>query len=707
MKAPVSATSSRGARIGVDIGGTFTDLALIDHSGRVVHRKVSSSPSAPEAAVLEGVTAIIADAGIAATDILEVVHGTTVGSNTLLQKVGAATGLITTRGFRDVLEIGRLRTPGMFDLQWEKPEALVPRRLRLEVTERIRFDGSVLAPLDEDELRAAVDQLAAAGVISIAICFLNSYRNPAHERRAEELIATWYPEIKVTSSVSVLPEAKEYERTSTTVVNAYVRPVLEQYLSRLESGLASIGVNAPLLVCNSNGALASSQTAREKPVFFISSGRAAGVVGGARLGDSVDTRNLVVFDMGGTTASASLVQDGELIRVSEYEFRAGISTPSRFIKAGGYMMSVPAVDVAEVGSGAGSIAYVDGGGLMRVGPISAGADPGPACYGSGGDKPTVTDANLLLGYLPPVLAGGSRTLDIESARRAIDRAFGGALGLSAELAAFGIREVVNANMARTIRAVTVERGVDPREFTLVAIGGSGPAHAVDIARLLSMPRILVPASPGVFTAMGMLAGDVERYFIRAFVGPLESFDLDAAKAILIELESDARDALRAEGIADAEMVITPEIDMRFRGQELSLAIPFTAGGGIEKLREAFLAAYQAVYSYSSSDTVETVSLRVIGQGIRQGKLDFRAIRHQAADAEPKSRRKVYFGGAYGHVETPIYDRLALPPRLVGPAILEGADATVVIPPETVATVDASLNVLIHLVDTAPQGMSPS
>ncbi|TDR85219.1 hydantoinase/oxoprolinase family protein [Enterovirga rhinocerotis] len=691
---------ARGAvRIGVDIGGTFTDLVLTDAAARTFQRKVSSTPAAPEEAVLTGVREILAEAGIAAREVAEVVHGTTVGSNTLLQKVGAPTGLITTRGFRDVLEIGRLRTPGMFDLQWEKPLPLVPRRHRLEVTERVTAAGDIHAPLDEAEVVEAGRTLSAAGIRSVAICFLNSYRNPVHELRAEELLARHVPELQVTTSVSVLPEAKEYERSSTTVVNAYVRPVLEAYLTRLEEGLASIGISAPLLVCNSNGALASSETARAKPVFFISSGRAAGVVGGGRLGEALGEGDLVVFDMGGTTASASLIQGGNLMRVSEYEFRAGISTPSRFIKAGGYMMSVPTVDVAEVGSGAGSIAHVDEGGLMKVGPVSAGADPGPACYGIGGDRPTVTDANLFLGYLPDTLAGGSRTLSREKAEAVIARDLAEPFGLDVATAAYGVREVVNSNMARAIRAVTVERGVDPRDFTLVAIGGSGPVHAVDIARLLSMPRVLVPASPGVFTAMGMLAGDVEHYLIRPLAGRLDGIDLAAAKAIVAELAAEARERLLGEGVAPEAISLQPELDMRFRGQEMSLAVPFGDADDAASLRAAFLAAYGAIYSYASDDVIETVSLRLVGRGLRPGKLDFRHEQDETAPtAAAAERRAVYFGTERGWIETPILDRASVRGRIEGPAILQGADSTVLVPPDAAATTDPRGNLLITLAE---------
>ena len=375
----MSRENSTGARIGVDIGGTFTDLVLSDGHGRTWFDKRPSTPVQPEIAVLEGIAFLLKRADLRPGDLVEVLHGTTVGSNTLLQKTGARTGLVTTRGFRDVLEIGRVRTPDMFDLQWDKPAPLVPRRLRREVAERIAADGAILQPLDEDELRDIGAVLTADGVESIAVCFINSFRNPVHEIRAEAVLRESYPDIAVTASVSVLAEMREYERTSTVVVNAYVLPILQSYLRRLSEGLVAAGVTAPLLVSDSNGGLAAARTAREKPVFFISSGRSAGVVGAARLGQAAGEDNIVVFDMGGTTASASLVKNGEISRASEFEFRAGISAPARFIKAGGYMMRVPTVDVAEVGSGGGSIAWIDDGGLLHVGPVSAGADPGPVC----------------------------------------------------------------------------------------------------------------------------------------------------------------------------------------------------------------------------------------------------------------------------------------------------------------------------------------
>ena len=543
-----SSAAVPGPRLSIDIGGTFTDLVLARAEGRSFSRKVSSTPAAPEDAVMTGLALILADAELPASALQEVRHGTTVGSNTLLQKAGARTGLITTRGFRDVLEIGRLRTPGMFDLTWDKPEPLIARRHRLEANERIAASGEVLRPLDVDDILAAGRFFRAEGIESVALCFLNSYRNPAHERQAAELFAKAFPEIFVTASVDVLPEAGEYERTSTAAVNAYVLPALRGYLDRLEQQLRQAGVTAPLLIGNSNGGLSAVKVAQAKPVFFISSGRASGAVGGARLGHAMNERDLIVFDMGGTTASAALVRDGELERTNEYEFRAGMSVPSRFIKAGGYMMRVPTVDVAEVGSGAGSIAAIDAGGLLVVGPNSAGARPGPACYGLGGTQPTVTDANAVLGLLPPMLAGGAVALDLDAARTAIARSLGVPLGLDVEQAALGIRKVANANMVRAIRAVTIERGLDPRELTLLAFGGSGPAHACDLARMLEIERVLFPPGPGVFTATGMLAGAAEHHELRPIGMPLAAVIREEVEALRDEMQVAARQRARRAGL---------------------------------------------------------------------------------------------------------------------------------------------------------------
>jgi N-methylhydantoinase A len=690
-----------GVRLGVDIGGTFTDIVLTRPDGAVVVSKVSSTPDDPGRAVVTGVDALLRAACVPPADVVEVVHGTTVASNTILQKKGARTGLLTTRGFRDVLEIGRIRTPDLFDLTWEKPVPLVERRWRMEVDERVGADGRVVRPLDPTSVDAAMERLVAEGVTSIAVCFVNSYVNPIHEAATERLLRERYPELDVTASYRVLPEIKEYERTSTTVVNAYLLPVMRRYLAALADGLRRIGVGAPLLVVASNGGVVGAPAAGERPVFCVGSGPAAGVVGAARLGAVSGAPNLIAFDMGGTTAKASLVEDGRVSLTTEYEFREGISTSSRFIKAGGYMLKAPAIDVAEVGAGAGSIAWIDAGGLLRVGPESAGAAPGPACYGLGGERATVTDANVVLGFLNPAyLAGGELRLDARRAHDAIARDVGGPLGLGVADAAHGIREVANANMARAIRAVTIERGRDPRDYTLIAFGGSGPVHAVDVARALEIRRVLVPISPGVFTAVGMLASDLQHHFVRACAGPLATLDRRAATATLGQMAREARGLLASEGYAAEAIRLAFAADLRYEGQgsELTVSLPSEAvdDAAIAALTAGFRAEYTATYGYATDEPLELVNLRLVATGVRGNRLDFRALRVASRPATA-GRRPVVFARGAVPVDTPVHPRESVG-TLEGPAIIEAYDSTVVLPPACTAAVDGGGNLVITVRD---------
>ena len=694
------------ARVGVDIGGTFTDLVLRLADGTLRVSKVSSTPEDPGLAVVRGLDALLRAAGVPPATVVEVVHGTTVASNTILQKKGARVGLLTTRGFRDVLEIGRVRTPDLFDLTWEKPEPLVERRHRLEVDERIAADGAIVRPLDREGLLAAAERLVADGADVVAISFINSYVNPVHERLAESLLTARFPALDVTASYRVLPEIKEYERTSTTVVNAYLLPVMRRYLANLAAGLRGIGVEAPLLVVASYGGVVGAAAAAERPVFAVGSGPAAGVAGAARLGPVADTPNLIAFDMGGTTAKAALVEDGRVSLTTEYEFREGLSTSSRFIKAGGYMLKVPAIDIAEVGAGAGSIAHIDDGGLLRVGPESAGAHPGPACYALGGARPTVTDANVALGFLNPAsLAGGELRIDAERARAAIRAHVAEPLGLSVEDAAHGIREVANANMARAIRSVTIERGRDPRDFTLVAFGGSGPVHAGDVARALDIRRVLVPVSPGVFTAVGMLASDVQHHFVRAAGGPLDGLAVDRANARLDEMIQEALATLGQEGYSPAQVRLDAQADLRYVGQssELVIAIPGgrVAPEGLPALRAAFAREYTATYGYASDEALELVNVRVVATGIRASRLDFRTVRVAAGAPAPPATRLVSFARRAPAVETPVLAREAITPAgLAGPLIVESYDSTVVVPPGAAVRRDAVDNLVITLGEDA-------
>ena len=678
--------TSSALRVGVDIGGTFTDLVLRLPDGSLRVSKVSSTPDDPGRAVVEGLAALLRAAGVAPADVVEIVHGTTVASNTILQKTGAVTGLITTRGFRDVLEIGRVRTPDLYDLTWEKPRPLVPRRLRLEVDERIAADGSVVRPLDEAGVARAAEALVRGGAQVIAICFINSYKNPEHEARAEAIVRRAAPGLAVCSSHTILPEMKEYERTSTTVVNGYLLPVMRRYLANLAASLEGIGVGAPLLVVASNGGVVGARLAAERPAVAVGSGPAAGVTGAARLGAALGEANLIVFDMGGTTAKASLVEAGQPTLTNEYEFREGISTSSRFIKAGGYMLKVPAIDVAEVGTGAGSIAWIDAGGLLRVGPQSAGARPGPACYGLGGTRPTITDANVVLGYLNPEhLAGGELRLEADRAREAIERDVARPLGLSLLDAARGIRDVANASMARAIRAVTIERGRDPRDFTLVAFGGSGPVHACDVAAALDIRRVLVPVSPGVFTAVGMLASDVEHHFVRATGGLLEdAAALSRARAHLEELRKEALAILAAEGYGPAQVRVQQQADLRYAGQGSELVIAIPEGGLREQargaLREAFAREYATTYGHASDEPLELVNVRIVATGVREHRLDFRNVTLVGGPAGDGRRRLVHARHDTPAVDTSVIGRTAIAATPTsGPLIVEEYDATVVVP----------------------------
>jgi N-methylhydantoinase A len=695
-----STADSTAVRVAIDIGGTFTDIVVMDGAAVLHEGKVSTTPDDPSAAVICGVDALLRDLAIPPGAVAEILHGTTVASNTILQKSGAATGLITTRGFRDVLEIGRIRMPEMFDLTWSKPQPLVPRRYRLEVTERIAADGEIIEDLNEPELLAAAAQLHAAGIESIAICFLNSYRNPVHEQRAEAVIRSAYPQMLVTSSYSVQPEMKEYERTSTTVVNAYLLSVMRHYLQQLETGFRTIGIEAPVLVMTSNGGMIPAAVASEKPVFVVASGPAGAVIGGSRLARARGEHDAIVFDMGGTTAKAVVIEAGQPSMTSEYEFREGISTSSRFIKAGGYMLNVPAIDIAEVGAGGGSIAAIDQGGLLHAGPTSAGAVPGPACYALGNEQPTVTDANVVLGYInPTALAGGQLPISRDLSVRAIEKYIATPLGISTEEAAHGIRAVANAAMSRAIRAVTVERGRDPRDFTLIALGGNGGIHATELAIQLGIRRVIVPPFSGVFSAVGMLGADVEHTSLTTLLRPLDELQSPELKAHMDGLENEIRRRLERDGYTGDSVALVWQADLRHDGQASELTVGFDPGPRAHRqMAENFLAEYLKTYGYRDETPIELVRLRLIGRGLRALRLDFGAMRAASRPAgAPSHSRPVSFGRGEDFVATPIISRNELyAERRSGPLIIDEFDATIVVPPSAVASRDALGCVIIEL-----------
>jgi N-methylhydantoinase A len=692
--------SDAKVRISVDIGGTFTDIVLMTHNGVLHESKVSTTSGDPSAAVVDGIRALLEELAIPPSTVVEILHGTTVASNTILQRSGTPTGLITTKGFRDVLEIGRIRMPEMFDLTWTKPRPLVARRHRLEVRERIGTDGSIVQKLHENDVITAARELVEAGIKSVAICYINSYRNPIHEKRTEEIIRVEFPDLLVSASHAVLPEMKEYERTSTTVVNAYLLGRMRSYLNRLEGSLRAIGVMAPVLVMTSNGGMIAASAASEKPVLIVASGPAGGVVGGSLLADARGDKDTIVFDMGGTTAKAVIIEDGQPSMTSEYEFRDGISTSSRFIKAGGYMLKVPAIDIAEVGAGGGSLANIDQGGLLRVGPESAGADPGPACYNLGNDRPTVTDANIVLGYISPTaLAGGKLPIDKSRSLQAIDTHIARPLGISVEEAAHGIRAVANAAMSRAVRAVTVERGRDPRDLALVAMGGNGGIHAIDLARQLGINRVIVPPLSGVFSAVGMLGADIEHTHLKTILVPLSELTPSDLEGWMAELSEDILGRLKRDGYTEERVELVWQADLRHEGQATELTIPFQPGvGASNMMREQFVAEYLKTYGYKDETPIDLVKLRVIGRGLRDLHLDFAAMIVTDRPATTSTKhRAVSFERGQSFTDTPIVSRQAVNGNATpGPLIIDEFDATIVVPPDATVRRDAAGSIVMEL-----------
>ena len=695
-------------RIGCDIGGTFTDVVAERADGMLYINKTSTTPDDPGRAVVEAIREILRITGVAAKEVTEIVHGTTTASNTILQKVGARTGVLTTRGFRDVLEIGRIRTPTMFDLGWSKPEPLSPRRYRCEIDERVAADGSVVRGLDPQQVRQVATFFVAEGVQAVAICFLNSYANPVHELAAKLILEAEFPQLLVTASCEVLPEMKEYERTSTTVVNAYILPAMRAYLANLRRDLTAIGITAPIQVMASNGGMMGIAAASGKPVFAVSSGPAGGVTGSAHLGRVTGDTDLIVFDMGGTTAKASIIEAGLPSLTNEYEFRDGISSPSRFVKGGGYVLKVPAIDIAEVGAGGGSVAAIDAGGLLLVGPESVGAHPGPACYQLGNERPTVTDANMVLGLLNPyALAGGSLKVDPQLSNKAIERHIASGLGLSLLDAAHGIRHVANVNMARAIRAVTVERGRDPRDMTLIAFGGGGPVHAVDVARLLGIRRVIAPVMAGVFCSAGMLAADAGHDFLRSVLRRMEGCDPVALEAVAESLRRQGLVSLAAEGYPENTVTFTLKIDLRYVGQSSELTVPLRGerfdAPALDALKADFQRAYRETFGYANDEPLELVNLRLSARGRREQRLDFARIRMGGtALAAATGSRMVSFSRNQAPVKTPVLARADMPlTPTPGPMIVESYDTTVIVPPDVLARADAVGNIILDLQDTAP------
>ncbi len=680
--------SSLSIRIGVDIGGTFTDLVGVRSDGVLYVEKVLSSTDDYSRSIVKGIGLILGRAHLPASAVTEIVHATTVATNAILEGRGARTGLITTAGFRDVLDMRRHRRPDMYSLDWVKPPVLVERYLRREVGERIDAHGAVIRPLDEASVHAAIDRLLAEGVESFAVCLINAFANPAHEQRVAEILRARVPDASVSLSSDVLPEVKEYERTSTTCVNAYVRPVMQRYLASLSARLAEMGVVAPLLTMQSNGGIISAAIAGERPVSIIESGPAAGVIGGVATAGHAGERKAITFDMGGTTAKAALIENGNASRIGSLEVGAGLSSFSRLTSGGGYTIGTPSIDVAEIGVGGGSIAWLDEARSIRVGPRSAGANPGPVCYGLGGTEPTVTDANLILGHLNQThLVGGALPVDVEAARAAIGRVIAGPLGISIEDAAYGIVAVANAGMIRVIRAISSERGEDPRDAALISFGGNGPVHAVELARLLGMRKVIVAATPGVFSAYGLLHTPIEHSYSKSTYCALDEASRAAIAATLAELVAMAGRDMRDAGYGEVRVAYRVDGDLQYRGQGSTISIRIAEGepaiGDLAAVLERFHAEHRRSFGYSMpAEAVELVTLRLSARVERDEAAvpeGYRLDRPQ--DLRRTTTRRVYFGPATGHLDAPVLRREDLGhTALPGPAIVEQYDTTIVVPP---------------------------
>jgi N-methylhydantoinase A len=667
---------------GIDIGGTFTDVVLYDASSGDVHvHKVRSTPDDPGRALVDGLVELADRAGVQLADVTAVLHGTTVATNAVLEHRGARTGMITTEGFRDVVHIGRHQRPQhysvMQDIPWQV-QPFVERRDRRTVPERmIPPLGEVLQPLDEDAVRTAARELRDSGVESVAVCFLFSYLNADHERRAVEIVRDEMPDAFVTSSADVIPQFREFERFTTTTMNAFVGPGTGRYLGRLIDGLQSAGVEAQLGIMRSNGGLASAESAAERPVTMLMSGPAAGVLGGAWAGSLVGRKRLITFDVGGTSADIAIVTERGVVEAS-----------ARDSEIAGFPVLVPMIDVHAIGAGGGSIARVDEGGAFRVGPQSAGADPGPAAYGNGGDRPTVTDAHIVLGRLDcDRFLGGRMTLDEEAARRVI-AGLANELGIDGEAAAEGVLSIVNAAMAQAIRSRTVQKGHDPREFALVAFGGAGPLHAADVAAELGVPEVIIPPHPGITSAAGLLTSDLRYDGMQTVFASERDIDFDDLGRRLEELEGDLRAGLRRDGMADEAMRVERWLDCRYKGQGYELRVPVGLDTVGPEVFADFHDLHRLEYGRDSQAPIEIVNMRISVAGDRRKLERVPVDSGGAEDARIGSRSSVFrVDGELRTFETALIDRSKVSPGqgVDGPAIFIQEDTTVVVPPGWHAT----------------------
>jgi N-methylhydantoinase A len=690
------------ARIGIDIGGTFTDLLLVDDAtGEVTIVKTLTTPADPSDAVDAAVRQALAAAGTPPNVVGNVIHGTTLVTNAIIERKGDPTALITTKGFRDVLEIRREHRYDMYDLSIEAPRELVPRYLRFEVHERILADGTILRALDEAEVERLVRAIVSRGIKAIAVSLLHAYRNPVHEQRIRDIIAFVAPDVQVSLASDVVPEIKEYERTSTTVCNAYVKSLVDRYLSELERKLREAEIPGGLNIMLSSGGIATVETSREFPIRLLESGPAAGALAAAHVGRLANCGELLSFDMGGTTAKVCLIEDGRPLRTSQLE----VDRIYRFKKGSGLPIKIPVIEMIEIGAGGGSIASVDTLGLLQIGPESAGADPGPACYGRGGVLPTVTDADLVLGYLDPdFFLGGRMRLDVHAARAAIDEYIARPLGLSVMQGAWGIHHIVNENMANAARIHAIDRGKNARAFPMFAFGGAGPVHAFGVAAILHTPVIILPLGAGVASTLGFLTAPLSFDFVRTSIEPLDDIDWTRANEIRSVMEREGTALLTRSGVAADDIAIAHSADIRYIGQGHEVTIPFpnTALGPFS--RQAIVDAFDTTYARMYGRVADGLALEVINwRTVVSGpspSLDLRRQdrRHANGSDALKAHRPVYFAEYGDYHSTPVYDRYELMSgaSITGPAIVEERESTAVLGPGAVGAVDEFSNLIVRM-----------
>lgn len=680
-----------GYRIGIDVGGTFTDFLLVGEGGEASVFKTPSTPPDPSIGVLNGLTEMAEWSGMPLADFAGsvdlIVHGTTVTTNAVLTGNGASCGLLTTEGFRDILEMRRGFREELYNNKLRQAQPLVPRDRRLPVKERVNVDGEIVTPIDKDSLREAVEALKGQGVDAVTICFMHSYANPENEKVAMAAVQEALPDVYLTTSHDLLPQVRLYDRISTSVLNSYVGPILSNYLKALTRKLEESGFAGVLLIMQSNGGVATPETTEQMPVMTLLSGPAGGPVAGITFAGAQDYSECITVDMGGTSFDAALVQDGVPLLRSE-----GWINRQR--------LALPMLDIHTIGAGGGSIGWIDDGGRLRMGPQSAGADPGPACYGKGGTLPTCSDANLVLGYLnPDYFLGGRMALDYDAAYRAIDTHVAKPLGLSVEEAAAGMFQVMNVNMAAGIREITVRRGIDPRDFPLVVAGGAGPVHGALIAEEMEIPVVLVPRESSIFCAGGMLRSDLKHSYVRTFHSLLSQADLSAMLLAYRQLEKQGYRVLAGEGVNDHDRVrVEFGADMRYLGQHNEVTFDFDIvaleGEGVDHLASAFHAEHDRLYGYSldgTSTEIELVNLRVTVIGVTE-KPDMSAMKMGEADCSnlKKGTRKAYLPSSRTSEEVPVYDGEAMVygNMLAGPAIIEQITTSTFVPREYNAVVDA-------------------